>query len=256
MLGLLLYGAMGAKSVSGAGPYIHEFTLATSQPYLTFWRNLGGLIFEQFPDAKINSLTLTSQEGGPLMVQFSVLGQRAVFLTADALTSPAAETTHPFLHYDTAGALLVENANVSSISSITLTMNFGAAIQPGNLVTGVAVSEGMVDITLQTSQLVHNRSLWNRLHYGSATPSNLAPQTTTPIELGGSPAGIDFLWTRGTNSLQIEASRLQIMDITELAPGTGNDPLRMGVQYKVYKPASGSGLTATLTNSTATYTGS
>ena len=254
MLGALLYGAMGAKSVTGAGPYVHVFTLAATQPYMTFFRNLGGLIFERFVDCKITNLTLASVEGGPLTVTMNVLGLAGQHLTADPVTSPAAETTHPFLHYDTSGALLVENTDVASIRSVSIAMSLGGTVQPGNVVSGVAVTEGMVDITITTEQLVTDRNLWNRLHYGSASPANNAPQTTTPLTLGGAPAGIDFLWTRGTNSLRVAATNLQVMNITGIEPSTGNDPYRMSVTYKVDKPASGSGLTATLTNSTATYT--
>src|SRR5687767_7451259 len=58
MIGWLLWGALGAKAVTGAAdPWTHTFTLANTQPYMTFWKMLGGLLFERFGDCKIVSLT-------------------------------------------------------------------------------------------------------------------------------------------------------------------------------------------------------
>lgn len=256
LAGYLLYGVMGAKTTTGAGPYIHTFTLAASQPWFTFWRSLGGVDFERFVDCKINSLTLTSAEGGVLTMAADVQGIAAQFLTADALGAMTAEATHPFVHYDSAGALMVENTAIAHISNVTITIAAGVTAVPGNTPWPYTIAEGMLDITITTDQLVTDRLLWNRLHYGSATPTNAAPQTGTPLTLGGSPAGIDFTWTRGAASLKVAATNVLVSEIGGMEPGTGNDPLRQQVTYKVYKPATGSGLTAILTNTQATYVGS
>lgn len=261
MIGLLLYGALGTKAVSGAAdPWTHTFTLATVQPWLTLWRNLGGLIFERFSDCKVGSLILRSEAGSPLSVEFSIVGMNPVHKSAAEATA-AVETTNTFMHSDGKGVFLVEGAAVSSIESIEVSITTGVAAQYGDAISPYDVSEGQLQIQITTRQALLDRALWNRLHYGSASPADNAAPTPNPIELAGS--GIDFKWAKrqsdGTTevsparSLQITATRLQIRSITGIDLNTTGDPLKQQVVYRVYEPAAGSGLTAILKNGKSTY---
>jgi hypothetical protein len=72
---VLLYGALGAKAVTGAGdPYTHTLTVAATQPWLTIWRNVGGLIYERFPDCKISQLVIRSVAGAPVTMEATIVG--------------------------------------------------------------------------------------------------------------------------------------------------------------------------------------
>lgn len=258
----LLWAAMGAKAVTGAGdPYSHTLTLAATQPYCTFWRTLGTL-FERFVDVKIASLSFSSEAGGVLAVTSELLGLAPAFQTA-ANTTATPETTNTFVHSDLAGQLLVETVAASRIRRVAITIGTGATIAYGDKVYGDAVEEGMHDITIETEQTISDFALWNRYHYGTTTPSNNAAPTQDPVELAGT--GIDFKWTKRTSggtaatperSLQFTATRLQIAAIEGQDPNVNGDPLTRTVRYKVYAPASGSGLTAVVKNSTASYTAS
>jgi tail tube protein len=261
MIGLLLYGAMGAKAVTGAAdPFTHTFTLALTQPWLTFWRMLGGLKFERFLDCKLTSLILRSSAGNPVSVEFGVAGLGVFHLTAQETTA-AVEKTNTFMHSDGKGQFLFETVPVATIESIVLTINTGVSLQQGDSVTPNDAPEGQLEITIETVQTITDFSTWNRLHYGSATPANAAPLTPVVQELAGS--GIDFKWAKrqadGTTlatperSLQVTATKLQIRSITGLDPNTSGDPLKQTVTYRVYEPAAGSGLTAVLKNSKSTY---
>lgn len=261
MIGLLLYGAMGAKAVTGAGdPWTHTFTLALTQPWLTFWRMLGGLKFERFIDCKLSSLVLRSAAGAPLQVEFGVMGLSPQHLTAQEVTA-AVEKLNTFMHADGKGQFLVEGVAASTIESIVVTINTGVALQQGDAVSANDATEGQIEATVETTQVITDFALWNRLHYGTASPSNNAPATPNVIELAGT--GIDFKWAKrqadGTTlvtperSLQVTATKLQIRSITGLDPNTGGDPLKQTVTYRVYEPAAGSGVTAVLKNAKATY---
>lgn len=253
-LGLLLYGAMGAKSVSGAGPYVHVFTLASVLPYLTAWRRLGpeaaGGLYEKFVDCKIGQLVLASSAGGLLIVTPTILGLGPSFLAA-AMTAVAPETTNAFLHADGEGTLKVDGAAVASIESSEWSIGNGAVSQQGDAVTPYAITEGLLDVTVKTTQLVTDFGLWNQYIYGTATPSGGAVPSRNVYELA---AGLDFKWTRpaAAGTLQMVAPRVQVVPDT-LTPNVNGDPLKMSVTYKVYQPASGSGLTATLTNGQTSY---
>lgn len=261
MIGLLLYAAMGGKAVTGAGdPWTHTFTLANTQPWLTIFRMLGGISFERYADCKISSLNFESSSGGILQVTAAIAGLLPAFKTAAEVTvSP--ETTEPFLHMDARSQLLFESAHVSRISRVAVSIGTGVETVYGDQVAGDDVSEGMHDITIETDQTIADMALWNRLHYGSASPADNAAPTGGVIELGAT--GIDLKWTKRTaagaaaspeRSLNFTATRVQVAGIDPTEPNTDGSPLTRTVRYKVYQPGSGSGLTAIVKNGTTTYT--
>lgn len=262
MIPIWLYGAMGAKAVSGASdPYTHTLTLAATQPYLTLWRTLATL-YERFVDVKVRSLSFESASGGILAVTAELAGLSPAFQSA-ANTTATPETTNTFVHADLQGQILVETVAASRIKRVAITIGTGAEIAYGDKITGDAVEEGMQDITIETEQTIVDWAAWNRYHYGSASPANNAPPTRDPVELAAS--GIDFKWTKRDaagvaaspeRSLQFTATRLQIAAIEGQDVNTSGQPLTRTVRYKVYQPAAGSGLTAIVKNGIASYTAS
>lgn len=262
VIGMLLYGAMGAKAVTGAAdPWTHTFTLAATQPYLTFWRQLSGL-FERFADCKITSLNFESTSGGILAATIGIVGLSPAWKSTVEPTG-AAETTEPFLHMDGKGQFLVETVPVASISAARVNFATGASAIYGDSVTGDQVAEGMQEAIIEAEQTITNYAEWNRFHYGTATPADNAVPSPVIVELAGS--GIDFKWTKRTStgvaasperSLQFTATRVQILAVEGQDSNNDGTPIKRTVRYKVYSPASGSGLTAILKNGKATYTAS
>jgi hypothetical protein len=105
-IALLWHAALGANGNAGAGdPWTHTATPATVLPYLTIWRTVGGVIFEQFVDCKINTLAVDGQAGAPLLVTIDVLGISSTFGSNEAglITQVA-----PYLYMHGAGALKVD----------------------------------------------------------------------------------------------------------------------------------------------------
>lgn len=264
--GIFLYAAMGGKAVTGsADPYAWTFTLAAVQPYLTLWRNVGGLLAERFIDCKLSQLVIRSAEGAAMTMEATVVGLQTQYETA-AQSSPAIDVGTPFVHYDGQSQLLLEGAAVSSIRSSVVTLATGAQAVPGDSLGGVAVTEGLISVTIETQQLIEDVALWNRLHYGTATPSNHAPATRNILELGGAPAGLDLKWTRRDDAgvalapareLELLAPRLQVRSMSGFDVNSNGDPLVGTVTYMAYQPSGGvSGLTAKLKNATATITAS
>lgn len=259
MAGSLLYGVMGAKAVSGAGdPYTHTFTHATSLPYWTFWRMLANGLFEKFVDCKITGAKIVGESGKPIRIIPRIMGLSPSFLTSAEATATI-EKTNRFLHYDGSGALLVEGSAVAHIRSFEIDIDNGGALEPGDSLTPYDVSESRLSIVISTEQLVTSFSLWNRLHYGAASPSNADTPTKTPLELAGSPAGLSWTWTRVAaspgpeRSLKLAIPRVQV-DPFDDQPSTAAEPLRRSVTYRAYAPTDGSTpMTATLKNGTAAY---
>jgi len=260
MLGALLWGAMGGKaSDAGPDPFTHTFTLAATQPYMTFWRTLGTL-YEQFSDCKIASLNFESGARGILKVTADIVGLAPAYQTAQE-TAVSVEVVEPFIHSDGKGQLQVEGSAASSISSAKISIGTGAESIDGDSVGGDQVAEGLHEITFETEQTIEDFALWNRFHYGSASPSNDAPATSGIITLGG--GGLDFKWSKRDaagadvspeRSLQFTATQVQIASIAGMDAKVDGKPLSRTVTYKIYQPSGGgSGLTAVLLNGVTAY---
>jgi hypothetical protein len=261
--GALLYGVLGGKSVVGAAdPYTHTIIPAATTPWMTFWRMLGNLIYERFADCKIKSVVIHGESGRPLTITATILGLAPAYKTA-AETTAAIEITQRFMHYDGAGALLVEGVAVASIRSFDITIENNSATVPGDSVTPQDVSEGELVITARATQLFRSAApstvaLRNRLYYGSATPADNAAVANAVLELAGSPAGLQFTFTRVAaapgpeRSLKLAIPRVQVQAF-DPAPTTGNDPLTADITYSGLQPAAGAAITATLLNGQATY---
>lgn len=257
-LGLILLGALGSESVVGvADPWAHTIVNAGSLPYLTLWRMLGNLVHEEFDDCKIAQLVLTSESGQPLKAAFTVAGLTTKYRTsaayAAAVTAVAIVDEPPFMHYDGSGLFVVDGDPVSCIERIVATINNNAVNQPGDSLEGCSVTEGMLDITFELTHTITDADRYNLFHYASASPADDAavnPDTYEPA------AGLDMKWLRPGSperSVRLVAPRVQLTTLGGYEPNTNGDPLKDTQTYKVYQPAVGNGVTATVKNGVPAY---
>lgn len=259
-IGALLYGVLGAKSVTGAGdPFAHVFVPASSTPWFTLWRNAFDMIQERLADAKLKSLVIHGESGRPLTATANWLALTPQHKTAAEVTAPI-ETTQRFMHYDGAGAFLVEGVPVASIRSFDLTIENNSAVVPGDSLSPADISEGELAVTCRVTQLflTATRDLRNRLFYGGATPADNAAVVAAILELAGAPAGLQFTFTRVAaapgpeRSLVLAVPRVAVEPF-DPQPTTGNDPATAEITFTALQPAAGAAITATLKNGQATY---
>lgn len=244
-------------TVAGTGGTVttsvsHEFVPANQLAWFTAWRMLGDTVFERFVDCKMVQAVITSEAGQPLKAGVTVEGIRPQSQTTHTQSAILVSDSDPFMHYDGAGAFLVEGVAVSEIDRIVLTINNNGSKLQGDSLYPFTVSEGMLNITLEIGHVITDAELYNRFHYGAATPANNADATTEILELVG---GIDFTWEQPSGeSLQVVAERVQLKTLGGFDPNTGGDPLKTTQTYQVYQPSDGGpGLVATLVNDEAEY---
>lgn len=195
-IGLLLYAVLGAKVTTGAAdPYTHALTPATTQPWVTFWRGLGGIVNERFDDCKVSSLRITSQAGRPVMVTIGVMGITGRYRNT-AETSVAVELAPPFMHYHGAGALKVENVAVTAIDDWELTIDRGVVARDTLLVYDVKTGP-RITATMTVGQIITNADLWNRFMYTQAAPANNQAALIDPLILGST--GLSFRLLAGSS---------------------------------------------------------
>lgn len=250
--------ALGASVLED--PVTHTLTIATAQPFLTFWRNISGILAERFPDCKLAQVVLRSAEGAALTIELTIVGLGAHYQTT-ALVAPDIEIDQPFIHHDAEQQLLVEGVAVASMRSVTITISTGATVIPGDNLVGYSVAEGLIGVRIETQQLIENAALWNRLHYGAAAPANNAPLTRGLLELAGAPAGLDLKWTKRDDagvalaperSLEIQTPRIVLAEFGGMETNSNGEPLVATVTYDAYQPAGGvSAVTAIVRNGLA-----
>lgn len=255
MIGLLLYAALGAKSVSGASdPWTHTFTLAASLPWVTVWRHFAEISDVRYMDARISKLVIASRSGAPVTAYVSLVAASAAYRTAKETTA-AVETADNFEHRHGASALLVEGSSFSTIGDWVLTIESGVALEQ-SLSGPMPRLNGLAKISMTFGHVVTDAALWNRMIFGSASPSNLAAPSTGPLTLAGSPVGIQFKLTEQASperSLQIALPQLALGPIEGWQPALGAGPVNLRTTLLAYAPAAGSPITATLKNSQSSY---
>lgn len=259
MLGMLLYGVMGAKAVSGAGdPYTHTFTLASTTPYLTFWKNLGptsGGDYERFQDCKIAGLVIRSASGGFLTLAPTVIGLATANQALVEGTVTLEDDAGVLKLSDGAGALLIDGTAVDSIEDFTFTIGQGAQRLRGVKAAGYAVSEGRMELMLETTQL-YDPAFIDRFKYGTTSPADDEAMDADTYELT---SGIDWTFTlpgSPVHSLQLTATRVQVA-IAPLDPNVNGDALRMRCTYTILQPSGGgTALTAKVKNGLTSYAAS
>ena len=78
----VLEAALGTLGTAGAGPYTHTITPASALSYYTFYREIGGTLFEYYTDCKVSELTISADAGEPLTAAMTLMGRNSQRLTA------------------------------------------------------------------------------------------------------------------------------------------------------------------------------
>lgn len=246
-LGLLLYGALGGISSSGAGPYTHVITPADDVPYLTgFGRN--GAEYYKLHAAKVDQLSLKWDGPGPIEVDARLMGLDLSFL-AGAFTVTNDEVDSGGKMRSAGGTFKVDIDSAVPLTApvragqVNIRNNIEAviladSIKPSEVFRGVLETD--VSLTLKPDDLLR----WREIITGSA-----AGATISDVPIYGS-YEVKFVLDANTD-LIIAATRVAwLADFPEADPkGQSQDLVITG---RAFKPA-GAGLTATLRNTLASY---
>jgi hypothetical protein len=75
-IGFWLHKVLGADAVTGTTNFVHTITPANTLPYITAWRDIGDLLWEQYLDCKVGSMTISADAGAPLTASVGIMGRR------------------------------------------------------------------------------------------------------------------------------------------------------------------------------------
>jgi hypothetical protein len=242
--GLYLFGALGGKSVTGAGPYTHVFTPADTLPYLTLFGKLDATL-TKVQDYKVDNLTLSFSENEPLSVEVEGMGTALSFGTFVPGTDETAAT------YFTAASGTFK-LDVDSGTAVTARVTAGEvaianaleAIMASGSVAPNDMFNAQREVTCSFDIVPDNLEDWRTIVTGSASGSGI---TASPV-LGS----FEIEFTEGTNVLTLAATRVSfVTDFPDADPAGG--PVTLTLAGIVLKPSGGNQITATLVNAQASY---
>lgn len=132
-LGLFLFGAMGADTVTGAAaPYTHDIKAGSALPYLTFLQQVGATdaAVQQLRDAKVDEIKMSCEGTKPLSYDLSLIGTEASWLDAVAWAGPACDI----------------DAGYFTVADATVLFSLASA-SPAAVPAGVVLSKCEIDVS-------------------------------------------------------------------------------------------------------------
>ena len=120
LAGFLFAMALGADTVTGAGPYTHALTPAATLPWVTIERQVGG-VQERIIDCRIKSITVEGESSKPVKLTVEYLGINEDLSVAAAVVTY--DTDMPFVYFqavytwDGGGSANVEKFKVALTNS-------------------------------------------------------------------------------------------------------------------------------------------
>jgi len=241
-LGIPLLGVLGAKTTTGTGPYVHEFTAAATLPYLTFWRDIGDLLYERYTDCFISQLQITADAGQPLACTANVQGLSATRLTSDPSGSSELASGAPFSFNE--AAVTLGGASTRLISSFELTIDNNVTRQQTDDVTPYDVVAGTLEVSIGFNLIFESLAEYNKFHYGGSSGTTISPDIFT--------TDANFVFTKSSGEeLEIDLPAIAYEEFP-VEPDTGGDPIVVAVRATSQR-SDDEPITVTLTNDVTSY---
>jgi hypothetical protein len=237
-----LWAALGATADTGTTNYTHTITPANTLPYVTLWRNVGDLLWEQFLDCKVGSITISGDAGAPLTASVGVMGRQATRLTTTPDTAtPIAVQAGPVYTFNDA-TVTVGGSGTALVSSFELSVENNISLQQTDDSIPYDVVEGTREISLSFDMIFESLAEYNKFHYGGAAGTTQANSLFTTSAV--------FTFGKGVNneiSFNLPSIAYEEFPV-DIDPG--GDPIVVSVAAAAQR--GGTILTATVKNQVAT----
>lgn len=249
-VGLYLYGALGAKAVTGTapGPYTHVLTPGSGDlPYLTVFGTLDSNIYS-VRDFKVDEIGFSFDGTSP--VEMNVTGMGTVLGFPVAFTPVTDETSVAYLR--TAGGTFSVDVDGGSGTAATSRITSGSITMSNNLdpimlsasIVPDDVFPGRLEVSCSFDIVPDDLNLWRTIVTGSSGGTTAS----------GSPVYGSFSvqFTDGTNTLTLAATKVAFTTEFPAADPAGG-AVTLTLEGIAVQPSGGSSITATLVNSVASY---
>ena len=257
-IGMLLWGALGAKAVTGASaPYTHVFTIGNTLPSFTMFQSIvdgAGIDVPRVAGAKCDSLTFEWEGNNPLKVSGSYRGRALSFGASDTasildevgLTTnfiPAGGTFKLDVDSSTPATALIKGG------SITLTNNVEAQFYSGTITAG-GVDAGWHVAECAFTTVPADIDEWRTIITGTSSGAGVAaaPVYGSFEHVFKSQGGV------AAHQLKFEGLKVAFMcDLPQAEAGGGAAEVELAGACLMPTGEGASPVKVTLVNATATY---
>jgi hypothetical protein len=244
-IGFWLFAALGADAPTGTMPnYTHVLTPANTIPYITCWRDLGDLLWEQYRDCKVGSLQISAEAGAPLSATASVMGLQSTRLTTDPSLAPAIAIQNSQVYNFNNATVTLSGGATALVRSFELTIDNNVDIQQTDDVNPYDVYEGTRTVSLGFDLYFETLAEYNNFHYGGAAGTAVSPNIYTTTALFDFSLGANNAVTFNLPSIAYEEFPVE--------PSAAGDPVIASIRAVAQRSGSPV-ITATVKNQVATY---
>jgi hypothetical protein len=244
-IGFWLWAALGADAVTGTMPnFSHAITPANSLPYITCWRDVGDLLWEQYRDCKVGTLTISADAGAPLQATASIKGLQTTRLTSDPSTSPVIPIQSSQVYNYNNATVTLSSGATALVRSFELTIENNVDSQQTDDVIPYDVYEGTREVSLGFDLYFETLAEYNNFHYGGAAGTAVSPNVYTTNAL--------FSFSLGANnSIAFNLPSIAYQEFP-VEPSAAGDPVVASIRAVAQRGGSPV-LTATVANQVASY---
>lgn len=194
-----------------SGVYTHTLSSAADDSaWLTFIQRIGTgstVLRDKFVDCRVVGYEIEGSAGSddPVTIKLSIIGL-SVETAQAADPTPDDEPndeSEPYVWTDIAGSLEIDGDTFRNVSQLNLSVSTGEELYFSDDVSAYDIISGEPSIEVAATVLVDDDGLelWNKVHYGTASPSTGAGISTE--ELKGSLA---WAWSYGASATLRSAS--------------------------------------------------
>lgn len=248
-IGLYLYGALGAISTTGTGPYTHVITPGVALPYLTAWGKFAGVL-QRVQDAKIDELSFEWDKAGPVGVAVALLGGLLGFPASITPGTDASQTNY----FRAAGGTFKFDAPSGTAVTAPITggkVTIANGVEPVILSASVVpddVFEAGIVIGCELKLTPANLDDWRETVTGSA-----AGTTASEVVVDGA-FEVKFILDANTSLMFASTSAAWMIDFPDADPSGGAAEITaVGELFIPVDGAAAAAFTATLVNDVASY---
>lgn len=243
-IGQILRLGFGAYSVTGVGPFEHVFTVGDNLPWATLWGKYGATS-AQLTDAKVDSIELEWEKTGALKGKAKFIGCGITLGTAFPTYTTEAEVPADGVFTGNGGTFTIDGAAARITGGSLKIENALEVIVPCYSVTPEHLAEARMSAEVSLKVKPDDLSIWRKIVSGTTggtTPSAAVLYGSFALSFNG-PGGA---------LLEFEGSKVAwTTSMPDADPAGGAAELTL--TGRICLPASGSPLTATLTNDVTTY---
>lgn len=242
--GFWLFSALGADAPTGTMPnFTHVITPGTL-PYITCWRNIGDLLWEQYRDCKVSTLTIGAEAGQPLTATAAIQGALSTRLTADPSLSPVIALASSQVYNFNNATITLSGGATALIRSFELTIENNVERQQTDDVSPQDVYEGAREVSIAFDLYFETLAEYNQFHYGGSSGTVVSPNIYTTSAIFDFTLGANNAVTFNLPSIAYEEFPVE--------PSAAGDPVVSSIRAAAQRSGSPV-ITATVKNSVATY---